>query len=365
MPKVSVIIPVYNIEKYLQECLDSVVNQTLKDIQIILIDDGSTDRSGEICQNYAEKYSFIEYYYKENGGSASARNLGLEYANGEYIGFIDSDDWVEKDMYQKLYDTAKNEDADIIFCRVFEEECSGADDYYKLRAGYYSLKDMEKEIYPYIMPAVMSAGNFRNIRWCNWLRLYKKEIIEKNNIRFYEKSRRCEDLGFSVASTLHAQSYYVLDESLYHNRPNAGSKSRNYTNNMWASIQQLLLYLKDVTDECKEYNFENAMNICCFYFVTMVIRNEMHLKDKKLRREKIKEIISDPICRNAVKSISDEGMNREYKGLYLAIKSADEMNVIKYMENLNWKKESLYPFLSKIISLPGLKYVYKKIRNRG
>ena len=119
-PKVSVIIPVYNIEAYLRECLESVCNQTLDSIQIIVVDDGSTDGSAAICREFADRFpEKVEYYYKENGGSASARNMGLDHAVGDYVGFIDSDDWVEPDMYEKMYEKMVQYDCDIVFCRNF------------------------------------------------------------------------------------------------------------------------------------------------------------------------------------------------------------------------------------------------------
>ena len=105
VPKVSIIVPVYKVEKYLRKCIDSIINQTLKDIEIILVDDGSPDNCGKICDEYAAKDTRIKVIHKENGGLSSARNAGMEVAEGEYIGFVDSDDWIESDMYMG---TSKN-----------------------------------------------------------------------------------------------------------------------------------------------------------------------------------------------------------------------------------------------------------------
>ena len=98
VPKVSIIVPVYKVEKYLRKCIDSIINQTLKDIEIILVDDGSPDNCGKICDEYAAKDTRIKVIHKENGGLSSARNAGMEVAEGEYIGFVDSDDWIESDL---------------------------------------------------------------------------------------------------------------------------------------------------------------------------------------------------------------------------------------------------------------------------
>lgn len=364
-PKVSVIIPVYNIEKYLRECLESACMQTLEEIQIIAVNDGSTDSSAEICQEFLRKYpNKFEYYYKENGGSASARNMGLDHATGEYIGFMDSDDWVEPDMYEKMYQCAIRQDLDMVFCRTFEDECPGALEYVFPREGYFTLEDMKKEIFPYLLPSVMPKGNFRNLRWCNWLRICKRSIIEENHIRFFDKSRRCEDLGFSVACTINSKNYYYLNERLYHNRPNQASKSRNYSKNMWKSIRALMEYLQNLTSECQIYDFEHAMNICIFYFCTMVIRNEMRLHDKEKKIHFIQEVLTDPLCRDSLGQITSEGMNQEYTELYRLMSIGDAKKVIHYLNRQSWKKEKIYPFLSKVISLPGIKVVYKLIRHR-
>src|SRR5690606_27364966 len=116
MPKVSVIIPVYNAEKYLRECLDSVLAQTFTDFEVLLINDGSTDASGKICDEYAEKDSRIKVFHKENGGVSSARNLGLDNAKGEWISFVDSDDTIEQETLATLANEVKDLDIDgVIF----------------------------------------------------------------------------------------------------------------------------------------------------------------------------------------------------------------------------------------------------------
>ena len=116
--KLSVIVPVYNVENYLEKCLDSLVNQTLKKFEIIVVNDGSTDSSQKIIDKYAKKYSNIKNYLKKNSGLSDTRNFGIKHATGEYITFIDSDDWVRLDMYQKMYEKAKEEDFDIVACDI-------------------------------------------------------------------------------------------------------------------------------------------------------------------------------------------------------------------------------------------------------
>ncbi|WP_443796468.1 glycosyltransferase family 2 protein [Dialister hominis] len=118
MSKISVIVPVYNVAPYLKKCVDSIINQTFTDIEIILVDDGSTDESGTICDQYAQKDSRVKVIHKSNGGLSDARNSGLEVCSGEYIGFVDSDDWISPDMYETLIHFAVKEDLDVAMCGV-------------------------------------------------------------------------------------------------------------------------------------------------------------------------------------------------------------------------------------------------------
>lgn len=120
MPKISIIVPVYKVEKYLHKCVDSILNQTFKDFELILVDDGSPDKCGEICDEYARVDDRVRVIHKENGGLSDARNAGIDVAEGEYIGFVDSDDYIDADMYEVLYDVLLKNDADISVCGVYE-----------------------------------------------------------------------------------------------------------------------------------------------------------------------------------------------------------------------------------------------------
>lgn len=177
MPKVSVIVPVYNVEKYVEKCLKSLANQTLQEIEIIVVDDGSKDGSKSIVDNYIKKYpDKIKYLYKENGGLSSARNFGIPYANGEYIAFLDSDDYVEPTMYEEMYNLAKKEDADMVECDFIWEYPN------KQKYDYGVVYNGKKE-------AIEKA------RVVAWNKLIKREIIESEKIEF-PFGLRYEDVEF-------------------------------------------------------------------------------------------------------------------------------------------------------------------------
>lgn len=358
--KVSIIVPVYNAEKYLRECLDSIANQTLTEIQVLMIDDGSTDRSASICKEYAQKDPRFEYYYKKNGGTATARNVGLKNAKGEYIGFVDSDDYIESNMYHLMYDGAKQHNSDILFAVMH-----GLGDYSDLELGFYDKDRILRSIYPGILPHIVSTGTFRTVDWGNCARLFKRSIISENNIHMYEGSRRCEDFAFCVECTLHADSYLVIDEGeLYHYRPNENSKSRSYTKNMWKSIRALMLYMQEMTADCTEFDFSSAMDYCIFYFASQVVRNELRNSNRKQIEGKISEVLHDELCISAVNAISLEKMNSEYKNIYLYMIKQDAGGLISFLKKQQFKKKHIVPITNKIFQNKAVMSLYKKVRGK-
>lgn len=312
---ISVIIPVYNVEKYLEQCLDSVMNQTMKELEIILVNDGSTDNSGHICDRYAKKDSRIVVIHKENQGLAAARQSGLDVARGEYIGFVDSDDWLELNMYEEMFQVAKKTDSDIVFCNVYRNEDKKEQVYFE--PGYYSREQMIETIFPRLLAGFDENGEENTLRWCNWLRLYKKEVIDNNNICFDTRFRRCQDLPFTFECTIHADSYYYLGNSyLYHNRMNYESLSKGYTKNMWGLIKPLILYLKNVVDNYHEYNFENQMNRRAALFVFECCENENKPNNKRTLKERLKtirSIMNDKDAKMWINQLDLSGMRRIHK----------------------------------------------------
>lgn len=177
---ISVIVPVYNVEQYLEKCIDSIINQTYKNLEIILVDDGSTDNSGNLCDLLAKKDSRIVVYHKENGGLSSARNFGIDKANGEFIGFIDSDDYIDNDMYETLYNLIKKDKSDVSMCGLYNI--------------YANRKDSQvKEVKKYLMNAeeaiqMVLDSKITSVTAVN--KLYRKEIF--NNLR-YDLGKTSED----------------------------------------------------------------------------------------------------------------------------------------------------------------------------
>lgn len=320
--KISVIIPVYNVEQYLRQCLDSVINQKFHDMEIILVNDGSTDDSLSICQEYREKDKRIVLIDQKNAGLAAARQAGLEYAGGEYVTFVDSDDWLEVEMYEKMYQAAAESGAEIVFCNVYRNESKKEAPY--LPSGFYDRQAMIQNIFPRLLAGFDKDGCENTIRWCNWLRLYKKSLIDKNHIRFDKRFRRSQDLPFTFECTLHAGSYYYLGEDyLYHNRMNYDSLSKGYTKNMWQLIKPLILYLQNVVDNYQEYDFQEQMNRRAALFVFECCENENKPNNKRKlwqRLKTIREIMHDSDAKRWVKEMNVEGMRKVNKIYALCFK---------------------------------------------
>lgn len=313
--KISVIVPVYNVETYLRQCLDSVVSQTYSPLEIILVNDGSTDGSPAICEEYAGKYENVSLLHQKNAGLAAARQTGLDAATGQYIGFVDSDDWLEPDMYEQMAKAVSETQADIVFCNVYRNEDKKEQRY--LKDGYYDRAAMEKEIFPRLLASFNQDKEENNIRWCNWLRLYKKELIDRHHIRFDPRFRRCQDLPFTFECTIHAESYYYLGtQYLYHNRMNYESLSKGYTKNMWGMIKPLVDYLWNVVRQYDAYNFSGQMELRSLLFAFECADNELKPNNTRTFGERIRTIsgiMSDEAVRDWLKTVNCDRFNRTMK----------------------------------------------------
>lgn len=209
MDLITVVIPVYNIEKYIKKCVDSVIRQSYRNLQIILVDDGSTDNSGRICDELAEKDSRIQVIHKENGGLSDARNAGLDRAAGKYIGFVDGDDYIDEDMFEVLYSAIWRDDIDMASCGYYEEFAD------KVNIMCCSKKTVlldRKQAYQ----ALFNRNAILGCSSCN--KLFKKELF--GSVR-YKKGIQSEDLEL-IYRIIHSARYIVCVNSVkyhYYHRP--------------------------------------------------------------------------------------------------------------------------------------------------
>lgn len=207
MKKISVVIPVYNVEKYLSECLDSVVNQTYKNLQIILVDDGSTDFSGKICDVYAEKDNRITVVHQKNAGAGAAKNTGLDLVKGEYFSIIDSDDYIELDMYEKMVNSLEKYNVDIVQClfrNVFVND--SFDRKYKIKSNYPKVLTSKRFLKEYLYDWKYAIF---------WNKLFKSSLLKE--IRF-PVGRKIDDEFFTYKLVCNAKKVVNIDNILYNYR---------------------------------------------------------------------------------------------------------------------------------------------------
>lgn len=207
---ISVVVPVYNVEKYLDKCIDSLVSQTYENLEIILIDDGSKDKSAKICDKWKDNDSRIKVIHKENGGLSEARNVGIDYAQGEYIAFIDSDDWVDKNFIKYLHEKLEKYNADIAASTII-----------KTYKDYNEIQPINREKIRFTseeaLDTLLSGRDFCAVAWN---KLYKKNVI--GNIRF-PIGKIHEDEFFSYKVIANANTLVLVTEAIYYYRQRSGS----------------------------------------------------------------------------------------------------------------------------------------------
>lgn len=208
MPLISVIIPVYNVEKYLSTCLDSVLTQSMIDFEVLLINDGSTDGSADICDQYSNKDNRVKVYHKENSGPSSARNFGIQKALGEYIMFIDADDYIDQDTFKIVNFEAERFGADIVVFPIFEKK-GEVIQIYNIAESYFDDKESKKG---FLKEVWLKSGLLAS----PVNKIYKKEIIKNNNILFNEEFCIAEDYLFNMAYIDAARKGLSIKTPLYY-----------------------------------------------------------------------------------------------------------------------------------------------------
>ena len=284
---ISIIVPVYNVEAYIEQCLDSLMNQTYRNLEIILIDDGSTDNSGKICEAYEKKDCRIKYFYQTNMGVGAARNKGIDFAAGKYIGFVDPDDYCDLEMFRSLYQLIVEYKADIACCRWYNMRRK------EMELGGYVFAEKEK-----VLTNLEVANIYTKIMdWAVWNKLYKKELIKK--IRF-PKVRYGEDF-FTVFQWLYAADriVYTSNPLIYYRLLRDGS-STTLKNNLALKItcslqqlQQMQSFLMDVGQQQFVENF-NIRYIRSLYDLRCNIES---VRDTSTQKETLIAVIQTEITK--------------------------------------------------------------------
>lgn len=289
MKTISVIVPVYNVELYLENCINSIINQTYKNLEIILVDDGSPDRCGQICDDFAQKDSRIKVIHKENGGVSAARNEGLNVATGDYVCFFDADDYIENDMLENMLSSIEDNDVCV---------CGYNVDFYN---DFDELESTKTVIPPYAhISNQLSQSEYEFILGiCGylWNKLYKREFLQKLNFKFEEDVSLYEDLSFNANVICSGASVCFIQYAGYHyiqrKRETLGTKY--YANDYELKIKALnakceILRSWHVEESVISKFYDNNF-LDSFWGVIKNINNSN--LDKKEKKLKIKNLIAD------------------------------------------------------------------------
>ena len=304
-PKVSVVVPVYNVEKYLQRCVDSIRHQTLKDIEIILIDDGSPDNCPKMCDEYARIDPRIKVIHKQNAGLGMACNSGLDVARGEYVAFCDSDDWVDEEMYEKMYQKASINHSDAVYSGLRRVNSSGIilgllphpkED--KIYEGY-SISDLANDI----IASQPSCRYDRTIQVSAKVVLYRRSVIDDNNIRFVsERQFPSEDLIFNLLFLKYATRAIVIPEYFYNYFVNDNSITSTFNSNRFNRMMKTVEHIKNLIPQL---NSESEVRLSRYIigearvFSTQIFNSSIS-KSEKLNL--LNSLSQNPYFCNAVKN---------------------------------------------------------------
>ena len=287
----SIIVPIYNVGKYLDDCIKSILTQTFTDFELILVDDGSTDDSGIICDKYAELDKRVRVIHKKNGGVVSARKEGVLAAEGKYIGYVDGDDWIENNMYQSLVSYMDKYNCDLVMCDIVHEdsarflETGGTAD--NLENGYYNEKKMIEKVFP----TMVYSGHFYEfgIYPVVWNKLYKREKLIKHQCAVDNRITIGDDTACVFPYILDSKSmYFIKGVPLYHYRHPESSMTAAYDRVYFERIKVLYDFFKNTVLAKSEYGFQ--LNYYYAYTIKTCISNELNPNNDQSFSEKLNHI---------------------------------------------------------------------------
>lgn len=344
-PKISVIMPVYNVERYVSKSIESIINQSFNDFELIIVNDGSTDNSKEIIEKYAKLDSRITIINKENEGVASARNLGIDRSIGKYLFFCDSDDYAEEHMLERLYKKIEEKNAEIVISGFFmqynENECiknyrvSTEKEYY-----YVEKNEFINDMYEFIKINLINTP---------WNKLYLNRVIKKENLRF--ENRFGEDAFFNVNYLKIINKVLIIPDTLYYwNR----SRENSETDKIYKDINAFLSEKYSVFIKLKELYGNKQENIKIFnnYFASRIVQFVQELANAKIhlseKKKLLKEMFKKEEIINVLKNVTAESKMLYFCYLPLKLKMINLSLIMGYV--INYVKKNFNSVFNKLKS---------------
>lgn len=350
---ISVIVPIFNAEKYLSRCVQSILDQTYKNIEIILVDDGSIDSSGKICDEFANVDNRIEVIHKCNGGVASARNYGIKIAKGEYITFVDADDFLDSDTYEKVNEVIQSDKPD---CIDFGWKYINNDDEvtYNLHLLPKNQIMDETVIKENILPPLLNLKKDEKqfIFDFSVNKIYRRSIIDNNNICFDENRKTWEDRVFLIKYIKYCKSFYSMDKCFYNYVSVPNSLSRRYDLQFFDIILQN--YNRYIEWFGQEYNFDTqyVYNYWCHSIENMILRSLKEKDQRDVIRNNIKQTLSDKQVIVWYKNREPENeFEKEVSNLVIAGKIAEAVEMYEKIVEKQLKQEKWDTIKAKLYSV--------------
>lgn len=336
--KVSVIVPVYNAERYLHKCIESIQNQTLKEIEIILVNDGSTDNSLSICLDYAKKDKRVVIIDKINNGVSSARNAGIEIAKGEYISFIDADDWIEPEMYEAMYNQIKSDQSNVCICNYVEER-NGSTKLVSLNLPTNKDVLVKPEIIKHLILNMIGPesanSNSQTIMGCVWRLLIDKNLLVRNNILFPLGIPVMEDLIFCIDLLLKSEKVSINRGFYYHYIIHIGSATSSYREDFDKIQLEVFSHIERALFSHNVYDMaKNRLNIryinMCISNIVNEIHKDNHTKNLFAKFRTVDKYCKDKKLRDILSSIDFKCYTFRKKTVLIAFKHGISLYIFIY-----------------------------------
>lgn len=317
----SIIVPVYNVKEYLVKCLDSIYNQTFHDYECIVVDDGSTDGSGKIVDDYCRDKPKFKVFHKENGGLMSAWTYGVKKSKGEYLGFVDSDDYIAENMYSVLCEKATEVNADIVMCDRFDVNGDiikkphyGED---SLNEGLYSGEKMNQ-----IKQMVFPLPDTPELTKARWNKIFRRTLFLAN-MKYCEcMSKTFEDRYITPPCIFSAESFYYIKKPLYYYVHRSGSNSGMYKPDLLDQIKRLYyVEMKALEDKnMMEQYQQNWENIFIDYIRQYVMRNIKDVKGFRIRLQSARQLLNDDLVKERLKQYGKNDKTKLGRAVYMSYK---------------------------------------------
>lgn len=270
-PFLSVIVPAYNIEQYIGQCIESILKQSFEDFELLLVDDGSQDKTGEICDEYAKCDDRIKVIHKKNGGLVSARKAGIYDSTGKYVTYVDGDDWIAENAFEVMCTKAKETDADVIIADFISAGREQSRITQNMESGYYTKKSLIEEVYP----QMLSHGEYFSFGFqpAVWGKIFRRNVILPHQLQVDERIRLGEDVACSYACLLGAESiYYLKEKYIYFYRMRESSISHAIIKTYYTN--EIILLAEQLEEEFKKYpEIFSKLEVQLYYYIVYMIEN--------------------------------------------------------------------------------------------